>query len=116
TTARTGRAAPRTESVPPSSQLVVAATQARYACSLEPPRNAQRQSPSTATETRRTRPLSVPITTGLLAPRRRSWAVSAVQAPAGGSTGVIRVAGGNESTGSPRNAPASGEVSSAEMY
>ena len=76
-----------------------------------PPRKAHRQSPSTATVTRRARPASPPKTAGRGAPRRPSCALNATQSPDWGCSGVIWMAGGNESTGSPRNAPTMGDAS-----
>ena len=50
------------------------------------------------------------------APRRPSCAESATQSPGAGCLGVSWIAGGKESTGCPRKAPATGEASAALKY
>ncbi len=116
TTGRTARAAPRAGIDPAEQPARCRGDPGAVACSLEPPRNAHRHSPSTATITSRTRPASRPNAAGRAAPRRPSCAVSATQSPASGVDWDEARSRGEESTGWPSRAPATGDASAAVRY
>src|SRR5438105_3429442 len=107
-------------SPPVSSQSAKAATTARYASALAPPRNAQRNSPDAATAARRAPPGCDSTITGRAAPRRARRAVSTTTAalsPVGGrARSDTAAAGGSESHATPASAPASGDGSGARTY
>src|SRR2546427_568135 len=104
-------------SPPASSQSANAATTARYASALAPPRNAQRNSPAAATVARRALPpapsCSDSTTTGRGVPRRARRAVSTTTAALSVGRGRARsdtaAAGASESHAIPASAPASGD-------
>src|SRR5205814_6329002 len=103
-----------------SSQSASAATTARYASALAPPRNAQRNNPAAATVARRAPPTCDRTITGRAAPRRASRALSTTTAelsPGGtGARSDTAAAGGSESHATPASAPASGDGSGACTY
>src|SRR2546423_5626476 len=103
-----------------SSQSANAATTARYASALAPPRNAQRNNPDAATMARRAPPACDSTITGRAAPRRASRAVSTTTAelsPGGtGARSDTAAAGGSESHATPANGPASGDGSGGCTY
>src|SRR3989442_8078678 len=98
-----------------SSQSVNAATSARYASALAPPRNAQRNSPAAATVAWRALPpfsvRSERTSTGRGAPRRAWRAVSTTTAvlSRGSARSDTAAAGASESHAIPPSAPASGD-------
>src|SRR6266849_6939225 len=93
----------------PKSQSVSAATRARYASALAPPRNAQRYSPAAAISARRCPPLSDSTTTGRGGPRRASRAPSATVIALSEASSVSEVAGGSESHTTPASVAATGD-------
>src|SRR5437763_6246174 len=101
-----------------SSQSASAATTARYASALAPPRNAQRNSPEATTVARRAPPDCDSAITGRAAPRRASRAVSTTTAELSPATArsATAAAGGSESHATPANAPASGDGSGGCTY
>src|SRR5437773_876346 len=111
-------------SPPPSSQSASAATSARYASALAPPRNAQRNSPAAATVARRALPpapsCSDSTITGRGVPRRARRAVSTTTAALSAGEGRARsdtaAAGASESQAMPASAPASGDGSGGCTY
>src|SRR5256885_2273782 len=89
-------------SPPVSSQSAKAATTARYASALAPPRNAQRNSPDAATVARRAPPGCDSTITGRAAPRRARRAVSTTTAalsPVGGRARSDTAAAGGTTEG-----------------